>query len=132
MDLDNPHNPIMQRLNYWRITIAAIKDHPLLGIGPGNFQEVFLKYKVGVGVDTRYSHNIFLQTWLETGALGLISIGLLIIAFIKTSLRKSKYLLLAGFAFMLHNLVDITYFIPETALFWWILLGLTIQSKKAQ
>jgi putative inorganic carbon (HCO3(-)) transporter len=129
MNLDDPHNSIIQRINYWRISIAAIKDHPLLGIGSGNFQEVFLKYKVGLGVDTRYSHNIFLQTWLETGTLGLISIGFLIIAFIKTSLLKSKYILLAGLAFVLHNLIDITYFIPETGLFWWALLGLTAQSK---
>ena len=124
MNLDNPHNPIIQRLNYWRISIAAIKDHPFLGIGPGNFQEVFLKYKVGWSIDTRYSHNIFLQTWLETGIIGLIAIGYLIIAFIKTSLRKSKYILLAGLAFVLHNLVDITYFIPEVGLFWWVLLAL--------
>jgi len=124
MNLDNPHNPITQRLNYWRISMAAIKDHPFLGIGPGNFQEVFLRYKVGWSIDTRYSHNIFLQTWLETGIIGLIAIGYLIIAFIKTSLRKSKYILLAGFAFVLHNLVDITYFMPEVGLFWWVLLAL--------
>lgn len=123
-NLDNPHNPIIQRLNYWRISIAAIKDQPLLGIGSGNFQEIFLKYKTGWSIDTRYSHNIFLQTWLETGVSGLIAIGLLIIAFMKSSFRKSKYILLAGFAFMLHNLIDITYFIPETGLFWWVLLGL--------
>ena len=124
MNLENPHNPIMQRLNYWRISIAVIKDHPFLGIGSGNFQEVFLKYKVGWSTDTRYSHNIFLQTWLETGILGLAAMGFLITAFIKKSLLKSKYFFLAGMAFILHNLIDITYFIPETGLFWWILLGL--------
>ncbi len=128
MNLENPHNPIMQRLNYWRISIAAIKDRPFLGIGSGNFQEVFLKYKVGWSIDTRYSHNIFLQTWLETGIIGLIAIVFLITAFIKKSLLKSKYLFLAGLAFILHNLIDITYFIPEAGLFWWAILGLTAQT----
>lgn len=125
MNLENPHNPIMQRLNYWRTSVAALKDHPFLGIGPGNFQEAFLKYEVERGIDTRYSHNILLQTWLETGALGLISMVFLIITFIKKSFVKSRYLFLAGSAFMLHNLIDITYFIPEAGLFWWVLLGLT-------
>jgi len=124
MNLENPHNPIIQRLNYWRISIAAIKDHPFLGIGPGNFQEVFLKYKAGWSIDTRYSHNIFLQTWIETGMLGLIAMVFLITAFIRKSFLKSKYLFLAVSVFIFHNLIDITYYIPETGLFWWIILGL--------
>jgi O-antigen ligase len=95
-----------------------------LGIGLGNFQEVFLKYKVGWSIDTRYSHNIFLQTWLETGILGLTAMGFLITVFIKRSFLKSKYLFLAGLAFILHNLIDITYFIPETGFLWWVLLAL--------
>lgn len=128
MNLDNPHNPIMQRLNYWRISVAAIRDHPFLGIGPGNFQEVFLKYRVDLSNDTRYSHNIFLNVWLETGLIGLIAIGFLIITFIRTSLIKSKYLFLAGMAFILHNLIDITYFIPEAGLLWWVILGLAAAS----
>jgi len=128
MNPDNPNNPIMQRLNYWRISMAAIKDHPFLGIGPGNFQEVFLKYRVGWSSDTRYSHNIFLNVWIETGALGLIAIALLITTFINKSFLKSKYLFLAGLAFMLHNLIDITYFIPETGILWWIILGLATAS----
>ncbi|MFA5388694.1 MAG: O-antigen ligase family protein [Candidatus Omnitrophota bacterium] len=129
MNLDNPHNPAIQRLNYWRITIAAIKDHPLIGIGPGNFQEVFLKYKSGWSIDSRYSHNILLQTWLETGVVSLAAICLLIITFTKRSLARSKYLFLAGLAFILHNLLDLTYFIPETGLFWWVLLGLTADDE---
>jgi len=118
------HNPLTMRLNYWRTTMAIIKEHPFLGIGPGNFQEVFLKYyKLGWGTGTRYAHNIFLQIWSETGVLGLLSIIYLFMAFIRNTLN-SKYLFLAGLAFVLHNLIDITYFMPEVGLFWWIIIGL--------
>ncbi len=124
INMENPHNSITQRLNYWRTAIAVIKDHPVLGIGPGNFQEVFLKYKVGLSTDTRYAHNIFLQIWSETGILGLLGMISLIVVVVTKNTVKSKYLFLAGLSFLLHNLIELTYFIPEVGLFWWIIIGL--------
>jgi len=124
MDLENPQNSIIQRLNYWRTAIAVIKDHPFTGVRPGNFQEVFLDYKAGMSTDTRFSHNIFLHQWSETGVPGFIGILLLISIFIIKAGSKSRYLLLAGLAFILHNLIDNTYFIPQVGLFWWIIIGL--------
>ena len=81
INLNNPQNSITQRLNYWRTAIAAIQDHPFLGAGPGNFQEVFLKYKIGLSTDTRYAHNIFLHTWAETGILGFTALIYIITVF---------------------------------------------------
>ncbi|MBU4311143.1 MAG: O-antigen ligase family protein [Candidatus Omnitrophica bacterium] len=124
LDLNNPQNSITQRLNYWRTAIAIIKDHPVSGVGLGNFQEVFLDYKIGLETDTRYAHNIFLHQWAETGILGFIGLLLLVAIFFKKSLSKSKYLFSAGLVFILHNLVDITYFVPQSGLYWWIILGL--------
>ena len=126
MDMANPQNSITQRLNYWRTAIAMIKDNPLFGVGPGNFQEVFLKYKMGLSTDTRYAHNIFLHHWAETGILGLLGIIYLIISFFRRFriTTETKFIFLSGLAFILHNLVDNTYFIPEVGLFWWVLLTL--------
>ncbi len=124
LDLSNHQNSIVQRLNYWRTAIAIIKDHPILGVGPGNFQEVFLNYKTGVTTDTRYAHNIFLHQWTETGMLGFVSLLFLVTIFFKKNLFKSRYLFSASLAFILHNLIDITYFVPQSSLFWWIILGL--------
>ncbi|MFH1854151.1 MAG: O-antigen ligase family protein, partial [Candidatus Omnitrophota bacterium] len=125
VDLKNPHNSIVQRLNYWRTAIEIIKAHPLLGVGPGNFQEVFLKYKVGLR-DTRYAHNIFLHQWSETGLLGLIGLTYLIIVLLRNFKigAKNIFVLLGGLAFIAHNLIDNTYFIPQAGLFFWILLAL--------
>jgi len=142
MNLENPQNSITQRLNYWRTAIAIIKDRAIFGVGPGNFQEVFLKYKVGLSTNTRYAHNLFLHTWAETGIIGLVSIIYLIITFLKNSLASQHchcepltskmsrakqslfFIALSGLAFILHNLIDNTYFIPETGIFWWVLLAL--------
>jgi len=122
-NLANPQNSITQRLNYWRTAIAIIKGHPFFGVGPGNFQEMFLKYKVGLSTNTRYAHNIFLHTWAETGPVGLIALIYLISAFFIKAKSKSRYIFLAGLAFLFHNLIDNTYFIPEAGFLWWVLLA---------
>jgi O-antigen ligase len=125
-NLQNPQNSISQRLNYWRTAIAVIKNHLLLGVGPGNFYLAYPKYKIGLSTDTRYAHNLFFHIWAETGILGLIGIFYLIITFFKKIKSKSEYkfLLLGVTAFTLHNLIDNTYFIPEASFLWWVLLAI--------
>ena len=57
------------RLADWRAAFAMIRDHPLLGVGKGNYLELArfynwwtLEYPV---------HNVYLLSWAETGLLGL-------------------------------------------------------------
>ena len=130
MDLGNPQNSITQRLSYWHTAIAIIKDNTIFGVGPGNFQEVFLKYKEGLSTDTRYAHKIFLHAWAETGILGLIGIFYLIVNFIKGTGKKprDRLILLSGLTFIVHNLIDNTYFIPQTGTYLWVILGLLVDS----
>jgi len=131
MNLEKSQNSITQRLNYWRAAIAVIKDHPITGVGPGNLQEVFLDYKVDLSTNTRYAHNIFLHIWAELGLLGLITIVYLIINFFRKFKTQptQKLIFLACLVFLLHNLIDNTYFIPQVGIFWWVLLPI-YKSKK--
>lgn len=65
------------RSSIWKTALAAVRDHPLLGVGTGNFSNaynsvylnVFQQYNAGWG---RASHDIFLHTLVELGAIGLI------------------------------------------------------------
>ncbi|MDO4559242.1 MAG: O-antigen ligase family protein, partial [Planctomycetia bacterium] len=34
------------RLEYWEATASMIADHPLTGVGPGNFQSIYTRYKL--------------------------------------------------------------------------------------
>jgi len=126
MNLTNPQNSVIQRLNYWSAAIGAIKDHPFLGVGAGNFQEVFLKYKVGLSTNTRYAHNIFLHQWAETGILGFAGIFFMIFNLLRRKLRNTgdKFIFLAAIAFILHNMIDNPYFMPETGVLLWVLLAI--------
>jgi len=111
------------RLNYWQDTLRIIKLHPWVGAGLGNFNLIH----------SRYAHNSYLQLWAETGILGLIAFFWLVIAIFKSGLRALKdpgrkkmlaCLLAASSIFLLHNLVDFTFFLPETSLIWWVIIGL--------
>ena len=88
-----------ERLLCWKASIAMIKDHPILGIGPGerNFRYAYQQYgkevknkelqqkgmkessqsnvkKTRIKKIQRLSnaHNIFLHVWVGTGVVGLV------------------------------------------------------------
>ncbi len=120
----------LMRLSYWRDTLQIIKAHPFWGIGPGNFNLLH----------SRYTHNSYLQLWAETGMLGLVGFlwlsGKIIILSLKSLKEKTEHkhlvicLLCSVLAFLLHNGIDFTFFLPEVSLIWWVILGLLYSSSK--
>lgn len=119
----------VMRINYWKDTLSIIKASPLTGLGLGNFNLT----------QSRYAHNSYLQIWAEMGILGLFSLIWLITKVFRTAflnVRKTAYknqlvsLITAGFVFIIHNFIDFTFFLPEVALIWWLILGLTISKEE--
>jgi len=115
----------MMRLNYWKDTLAIIQNHPLTGVGIGNFNLA----------QSRYAHNSYLQIWAELGILGISSIFWLMVNVFKSTVKNIDALpdkklisgLFAAYAvFLMHNLVDFSFFLPEVNLIWWVILGLII------
>lgn len=57
-------------------------DHPVLGVGPGNYPVYYQQYSRRVGIDPtlsdRSAHSMYLQIAAETGLSGLILMGSLI------------------------------------------------------
>jgi O-antigen ligase len=62
------------RIQIWRRTLRMIADHPVRGVGLGNFQEVFeSRYNTEINDDLRrgvHAHNLWLQQFAELGLLG--------------------------------------------------------------
>lgn len=111
-----------RRLSYWQDALRIILAFPLVGLGIGNFNLPL----------SRYAHNIFLQIWAEMGILGLVSFTWLIVEVIKSALKNMAtsnnknyipLLLTAIIIFLIHNLLDFTFFLPEIATIWWLILG---------
>ncbi len=117
----NPVFSLGQRQLYWINTLTVIRFAPWTGVGPGNLPFV----------GSFFSHNSFLQVWAEMGIFGFACL----LAFGFFSLRDSFTRAKTGpvlqgacgagiLAFLMHNLLDFTFFLPEVGLHWWILLGL--------
>ena len=63
------------RLNYWRNGIEMTNDHPVLGVGYGNWLAYYQDHYEG---RVQLSHNIFVQAAAELGYTGLAAFLLLI------------------------------------------------------
>ncbi|MDD5044714.1 MAG: O-antigen ligase family protein [Candidatus Omnitrophica bacterium] len=109
------------RWGYWKDTFKMILEHPLTGVGLGNFNLM----------QSRYAHNSFLQLCAEIGIFGFASFAWLIIAILRTGLKKGNtlyrnVLITAVAIFLIHNFFDFSFFLPEVSLVWWAILGLLL------
>jgi len=116
-----------KRISYWKETVKIIAQHPLTGVGVGNFS---LK-------ETRAAHNSYLQIWAEMGILGLLSWLVIVFIFIKRGIKnlssKNGYynlgILMGGLSFLLYNLIDFSFFISQSAFLFWIALGFIVKNE---
>jgi len=124
LNWETPIFSIQRRLIYWRQAAADILRHPLRGIGLGNFP--FIR--------SQFTHNSYLQIWVESGILGIIGF----LGFLFKSLEPSRInelskdklyigMAVANLSFLVHNLIDFSFFLPEVSLFWWIILALFLR-----
>jgi O-antigen ligase len=114
-------------------SLAMIRDHLLLGTGPGTFPLVLGRYQQVPYVTGRYAHNAWLELAAETG----IPFALLVLAGFGLSLRQAlrtlrvagpeRPLLLGITAALLasaaHALLDLDWSLPAVALPVCLLLG---------
>lgn len=95
------------RLNMINFAMDIGRSHPFFGVGLGNYYEYLpaklknpsLKFSADTNQDVRasllYPHNIFAQTYAETGIFGLSSLCLLLFYFLykdKKLLQNSSFL----------------------------------------
>lgn len=134
LDLYNPNNSIVQRIYYWKAGINMVKEFPFTGIGWRKFGVLYEFYKPLGANTSHYAHNVFLQILVETGPLGLVSFLLIVATFLRNGLiviRNSIEhtalkigLFYAGCVFLIHNIIDLSFYFGQAAFFWWIIAGL--------
>jgi O-antigen ligase len=66
-------NSMLVRWQYWRACVRMYAEHPLAGVGPGNFVFLYPHYKTPSALETVSDpHNFVLSVLAQYGPLGLI------------------------------------------------------------
>ena len=79
----------VSRFSLWTTGLKGIKESPILGLGLTGFSNQWNTLNTDPNLDTHnFPHNIFLDFWLETGLLGLISIMILISLYLYRGFRS--------------------------------------------
>ncbi len=82
------------RLVLQRNSLDLVSDYLFTGMGPGKgaFQIVYSSYVLLIHVNyTFFSHNLFLDVWLEQGLLGLLAFGWLIVTAVQPHPAISRW-----------------------------------------
>lgn len=74
-------NSMLVRWQYWQASVEMYAEHPLRGVGPGNFRFSYPPYKPASAIETVSDpHNFLLAVLAQYGPIGLA--GLLAVIFI--------------------------------------------------
>jgi len=131
------------RLFIWKISVLAIKESPVQGVGLGGFPAAYAKaqlnyFKNGKGTETEklvagspeYAFNEYLRISIEQGLLGVVIFLLLTFLIIRSGIRNKQtggagsFLALSVFAF-----ASYPYYLWEF-LVMWVVLGSVCVTKK--
>jgi O-antigen ligase len=65
---------VLERLAHWQAAVAMTDDHPLLGVGFGNYEAAYPRYALmNWPFPLGHAHNYYLNTLAETGIVGLLA-----------------------------------------------------------
>ncbi len=123
------------RYDFWRVALNLAEDHPLAGVGAGNFSEEYLQQR-RTGEQPAYPHSVEMSLLAQTGVIGTAlflgfagAVGLA--AYRKRREGVAEASLVAGgvtaFAYWtVHGSVDWLWEFPALGLSAFLLLGLAI------
>ncbi|MEK9166823.1 MAG: O-antigen ligase family protein [Patescibacteria group bacterium] len=122
------------RVQIYTIAWDLIKQHPILGIGLGQFEQVYQTQAVSILGTAPFEwvmlhpHNLYFALWLNTGLLGLASLMYFIWNAIKwifeddTKQRPVAAMMLL--VILIHGIFDTPVFKNDLAFEFWLLLAM--------
>jgi putative inorganic carbon (hco3(-)) transporter len=125
----NPRSSSESRIMIWKAAVKIIQDNPVFGIGAGNFQEKYLEYQRYFPPYLEWAvphpHSLYLAFWLYSGIVGLAAFIYLVWMWFKIIFKKEKDAFWMASVcimiyFLLHGLVDTTYFKNDLAVIFWL------------
>jgi O-antigen ligase len=116
------------RTNLWRAAFALWRQHPIFGIGAGNFELEIAQ--TGLRGIRTHANSLYLQSLVEGGIPSLAATLWLTYVSIATFAKNrllSPFVAAAfagSIALGLHQIFDVLVFYPKVGGWWWIVLGL--------
>jgi O-Antigen ligase len=126
-------HPLTLRAGNWRAAGEMIRDHPLLGTGPGSFGTFYPRYMRPGMNETRYAHDSYLQVISGWGLWSIVPLAAFLLAFTGRlrlawkAAGEDLPFVAAGAGFLIHNLVDFTAYLPGVAIPSAIVIGATLR-----
>ena len=135
------------RTKIWDTMLPVIRDYWWTGLGLGNdaVMKIAARYTLYTPSVPLHCHNVFLQTWVETGILGLLSLLGFLGSLAKRALRTIvgigrkpdagvdphvRLFVMAGLSalagILVTSLVEYTWFYPRVMLLFWCVAGLLL------
>lgn len=128
---------VQDRLQFYHDALKIIKDHPLIGVGAEGWQALYHHYASRLYWSSK-THNYFLQTWVESGTLGILALMAVWITFFYLLWKYHKQInnaknpggdtvfwsaVVAVFALGAHSLIDFDMSYPAVAFLLFGLMG---------
>jgi putative inorganic carbon (hco3(-)) transporter len=135
----SPHatGPVEMLNSRWRVWTAATAmtiQHPVFGVGVGNFRHYYPAYGIRpANVD--HAHNLWLNIAAERGIPAMAAFMVVLIALLNTLgaglrgaddpwRRALAAGMIAGFAgYLVHSMFDVSYYDARVMLLFWLLAG---------
>lgn len=138
----------VERLLLWETTWNMLRDHPVLGVGVGNYRSVqddYIREEVDLPMTRTHAHNIWLQIAVERGVLGLLAFLWLAVAVFKEAISGLRRMRSAGgyrFALLAGSLAAVTGFYLDglfqnnfgdsvVVTFFWVVVGIILVCGRA-
>lgn len=140
------HTSLATRIEIWHVGGELIKENPIVGTGLGQFEDIYIERaeellgREPLEQKRLHSHNIFIEFWLNSGLLGLVSfIWIVVLAY--CSLRKSsspeieklKLAMVAMLTYIIvHGIIDVPFWKNDLALVFWLIIGTIFALSKIE
>lgn len=129
-----PLEMLASRMRVWTVALTLFSQHPVFGIGLGNFAHYYPAYQT-YPVGVLHAHNIVLNMAVERGLLGLAGFLAVCVALASALIRSWRRAttpldraiaagMMAAFgAYFVHSMLDVSYYDYPALLAFWLFAG---------
>jgi len=136
----------LERIYLWQSALKMIKEHPFIGVGPDNYRWIyaeryasfspFSSMRIVGGIPSTNSNNLYLESFANTGIIGIIlfiwlisKIFIYLVEILKYCQDKFLICITLGIigsfaSFFIHGLVDCFWQFQSIVILFWIIVGI--------